>query len=172
MTGIKTPRREVPNEELRIALQNEDNQAMIKTVTHKYRSSISQEDLHRCGLHGLWRALQYHQDGRGQKFTTSLFRFVDWECKKELKKANSQKKALSLEAINVEVPYFEKDDDPEHLRECLKLLPKKESQLVDMYYFRNMTLEQIGRANQYTKEAARQKLGKAIQNLAKIYTKE
>lgn len=153
-------------------MRNEDNQNIIKTVTNKYRAIISIDDLQRCGLHGLWRALQYHQDGRGQKFTTSLYRFVDWECKKELNRITKQRKNVSLETIKIDVPYWGPTEDTEHLRECLKLLPKPESQLVDMYYFRDMTLEEIGRNNRYTKEAARQKLNKAVQKLTKIYTKD
>lgn len=153
-------------------MQNEDNQGIIRTVANKYRSILRPEELDRCGLHGLWRALQYHQDGRGQKFTTSLYRFVDWECKKELNKSNKQKKTLSLDNIKIDPPYSGRSEDNEHLHECLRLLPKSESELVDMYYFRDMTLEEIGRYNKYTKEAARQKLGKAIQKLGKIYSKD
>jgi len=144
---------------------------------------IDRQDLDTCGLFGLWRALQYHQDGRGQKFTTSLYRFVDWECKKELKKKQVKaggRKVRSLDAddgkktfkIDVEDKSIAPAEEAKHLRECLRLLPKSESQLVDMYYFREMTLEQIGRQYGYTKEAARQKLNKAVEKLRKIYTKE
>jgi RNA polymerase sigma factor (sigma-70 family) len=185
MTGtrIPTPRREVGNEEIRVAMTNKDNRGIIKTVTNKYGKMINKQDLDTCGLYGLWRALQYHQDGRGQKFTTSLYRFVDWECKKELKKKQA-KRTISLDAeyqsgqskkkwrLDVEDRSIVPEQEAKHLRECLKLLPKNESQLVDMYYFMEMTLEQIGRNFGYTKEAARQKLNKAVQKLRKVYTKE
>lgn len=153
------------------AMRNQDNKSIIRKVTNRYISSISKDELNRCGWHGLWKALSYHQDGRGQKFTTSLYRFVDWECKRLLKRSNFSKN-ISLEGAKIDIPYSEGREDIEHLRECLKLLPKNESELVDMKYFREMTLEEIGAVYGYTKENARQKLARVMEKLHKIYIKE
>jgi RNA polymerase sigma factor (sigma-70 family) len=152
-------------------MRNKDNLGIIKSVTNKYIKSIRKDELYRCGLHGLWRVLQYHRDGMGQKFTTSLYKFVDWECKKRLKERKREKRQIPIDTLAIDIADKTKDESISHLLECMTMLPKPYYDILDMYYFQDMTLEEIGNRLGFTKEAARQNINKAEEKLHRIYTK-
>jgi RNA polymerase sigma factor (sigma-70 family) len=162
-------RRFVSNEEFEAALRNTDNDKIIKKVLSQYINVLSKEDLHDCGLHGLWRCLGYHRDGMGKLFTTNLWWFVDNECKRILKK-NSTKNVVSIcndiEAKN------ENEDLRNHLLECIDLLKPKYKQVLIQYYFEKRTMDEIGRLNNYSKETASQNIKKAMSRLREIYVKQ
>lgn len=151
-----------------------DNRNIMHSVTNKYSSVISLEDLHSCALKALWRCLGYHEDGHGQKFTTSLWRFTDWECKRELLKCNQERKkakVISTEDIteNFDIEGPDIKEDVQDLKECIKLLKHNDKELIQQYYFDRRTMEEIGSIHGYSKEAARQKISRAVSNLRKIF---
>lgn len=74
------------------AFGDKNNVNIIKKVTIRYSKIIQEDDLISCGIHALWRALRSHDVKYGQKFTTSLYRFCEWECKRELRKKNRKNK--------------------------------------------------------------------------------
>jgi DNA-directed RNA polymerase specialized sigma24 family protein len=189
MTKKPRPRRAISNQEFEKALLNSDNANIIKAVTQRFLGVLSSEDLKACGLQALWRCLQYHQDRFGQKFTTSLHRLTDWECKRELRKQRGGKINGKIKRAAVIVPLYDQavfvfpededflgnnlynplNEDLEHIRERMKHLPFEwQRKVVEQYYFRHMTMEQIGKANGYSKEAARQKLKKTMVLLRRL----
>ena len=80
----------VTDEQFEIAYDNQDNKNIIKAVTKKYANKLSTDSQRTCGMYGLWRCIQNHDDKYGRKFTTSLFIHVDWECKRELAMMNKK----------------------------------------------------------------------------------
>jgi len=179
------PRRAISDTEFNEALANSDNANIIKAVTQRYCGVLSSDDLRACGLHALWRCLQYHDPSYGQKFTTSLHRFTDWECKRELRKQRGGKTKRAVVIVplyeqSVETLHENQDflgnnlynplnEELEHVRERMGQLPFDwQRQVVEQYYFKHMTMEQIGRANGYSKEAARQKINKALTCLRRL----
>jgi RNA polymerase sigma factor (sigma-70 family) len=173
MTRTKLTRKEVTDEEFRQALANKDNEKVIKSVLSRYYSIIPAEDLEACGLEALWRCLGYHKEGKGNKFTTSLWTFTNWECKRLLKKIRRQ---ASTHTVNIstietkekfEVPVPLDNPDVVHLRECITMLKPGDRELIQQYYFDRHTMEEIGNLHGYSKEAARQKINGALQELRK-----
>ena len=162
-------RKVVSNEEFEQALNNTDYKKVIKKVLGHYANSLTSEELHDCGLHGLWRFLGYHQTNKGKKDTTNLWWFVSNECKRAMRKRLSAKPAVSIE-FDIENP----QDNPEvqHIRECISLLPKHYQNVLKQYYFEKRTMEEIGKLNDYTKETARQKINKALNQLREIYLQQ
>lgn len=171
MTRTKLVRKQVSDEEFKQALANKDNEKVIKAVLSRYYSVIPADDLETCGLEGLWRCLGYHKDGKGNKFTTSLWRFTEWECKRALKKLRRQASTINMSTIETkekfEVPVPLDNPDIVHLHECIALLKPMERELIKQYYFDRHTMEEIGNIHGYSKEAARQKINKALQELRK-----
>jgi len=163
-----------------------DNRNVIKGVLRKYGKQLAKDDLHTCGLNALWRTLQYHQDKYNQKFTTSLHRFTDWECKRELRKKRGGRGRVKP----VEVPYADMlniaardnsnssfriggcdpaDDDLRHVTECIDLLDDDlQREVIRAYYFEHLTMEQIGKRNGYSKETARKNLRAAVDALREL----
>ena len=151
----------ITDEEFEEALRNKDNIRIIKSVTKKYSGQLSEDTQKSCGLHGLWRCIKNHDDSYGRKFTTSLFMHVDWECKRELC-AQNRKPLLSLGESDgqIESPPPNKD-----VSEILDSLTENQKKIMHQRFFENKTLEEIGKSEGYSKEAARQNINKIILKL-------
>ena len=149
------------------ALRDVSNQKVMISVINSFgirrdkRQEIMQAAMLRC--------LQKHDACRGQQFTTSLHRFTRWECQNFIRSAMRAPKMVSLVDIpEPAVPVHARQDEIDHIHECLTLLSRKDRVLVQQYYLDNMTLEEIGRKNHYSREAARQNLAKATSRLRRL----
>jgi RNA polymerase sigma factor (sigma-70 family) len=165
----------VTDAEFRQALSDKNNKNIINSVLSHYYNIIPQDDLESCGLDALWRCLGYHQADKGNKFTTSLWKFTTWECRRKLKeiRRHTLHRVVNISTIEkddkFDIPEPKQNPDIEHLRECINLLPFKDKQIIQEYYFDRYTMEQIGQLHNYSKEAASQKINKAVNKLRKRY---
>lgn len=57
------------------------------------------------------------------------------------------------------------------VRECLPFLNEIDRKVINQYYFDGRTFEEIGQINGYSKETARKKVNKGLDNLKKIIEK-
>lgn len=157
-------KREISDEEFARAFRDRDNVGIIRGVTQSF-TQLGQDERDSCALNGLWRTLMYHQDGKGNKFTTSLHRFVRWECQRALSR---QKKAPPpLPSVNIPDPSYsqeqtEREDTLSHIRDRLLSLPEPLRVAVEDYYFNNMTMQAIGNKHGYSKESARLKIRRGL----------
>ena len=153
----------VTNEEFEKAYGNQDNKNIIRSATKKYSKTLSDDERERCGMHGLWRCIQSHDPKYKRKFTTSLFIHVDWECKREIAQIN-RRTDLHLGNLDKEIS----ESYPlGHFDDIVGELPEKEKSLIYQRFYENKTLEEIGRSQGYSKEAARQNINKIIIDLKK-----
>lgn len=90
-------KKDISDIEFEKAFGDKNNVNIIKMVTIRYSKIIQEDDLISCGIYALWRALRSHDAKYGQKFTTSLYRFCEWECKRELRKKNKKNKYYILD---------------------------------------------------------------------------
>ena len=153
--------REVTNEEFETAYGNQDNKNIIKAATKKYSSKLSKAAQKTCGLHGLWRCIQNHADKYGRKFTTSLFIHVDWECKRELG-ILSRKPLSFLGECDNEIASPPPSGE---ISDILEPLSDKQKEIMYQRFYENRTLEEIGKKQGYSKEAARQNINKILSKL-------
>jgi len=150
--------KQITDEELRKAINDPANQDMIRRVCSYYTKTLSQEALKACGDAAIWRCLQSHRDDMGQKFTSSLYRFIHWECLREINESKS--------------PYVELPDeigvsheDPVQaiiLQECLEILPEEARQIVVARYIENRTLADIGEIHHYSKQGIQNILARSL----------
>lgn len=153
--------RTVTDQQFETAYKNQDNKNIIRSVTNGYSGQLSKDEQGVCGMYGLWRCLQNHDERYGRKFTTSLFIHVDWECKRELSRINKKRMTpLGEQAENIEAT-IESSDIPE----ILEFLSEKQKNIVIQRFYENRTLEEIGQSQGYSKEAARQNINKIIKKL-------
>ena len=151
----------VTDKEFEEAYSNQDNKNIIKAATKKYSNKLSEDAQKTCGMHGLWRCIQNHDDSYGRKFTTSLFIHVDWECKREIGVMN-RKAMSSLGENDIDIPSPAVSGE---YSEILETLPEKQKKIMYQRFFENKTLEEIGKSEGYSKEAARQNINKIILKL-------
>ena len=125
----------------------DDNVNIIRKVTAKYASVIHSDDLRTCGLNALWRTLQCHDPKYNQKFTTSLYRFVEWECQRELRRRRT--KVLSLTVpLEQAAPHEVTEDslpsaDVELVREAISMLDEQDRELVELRFRDEIILDDL-----------------------------
>lgn len=151
----------VSNEEFEKAYGDQNNKNIIKSVTKKYSPVLSEDTQKTCGMHGLWRCIQNHDDKYGRKFTTSLFLHVDWECKREI--GILKRKPVSfLGELDTEIPGPVASGE---ISDILDELNEEQKEIMYQRFYENRTLEEIGKKQGYSKEAARQNINKIISKL-------
>ncbi len=153
--------RQVTDEEFEKAYSNQDNRNIIEAVTKKYANKLSKDTQKSCGMYGLWRCIQNHDDKYGRKFTTSLFIHVDWECKREL----SSMKKKSLSSLGDQDETIPSPSSSGDLSEMIESLPDNQKEIIKQRFCENRTLEEIGNNQGYSKEAARQNINKILSKL-------
>lgn len=155
-------RRYVSNDEFNKALNNEDNIKMIKSITGRYANILSEEDRRSAGLDGLWRALGYHQEGKGNKFTTSLYMFLNHECRRWLAQQNRYMKTQSL---TDNLPAKSDNPDIVDLRNCIDNLDSSEKLLIVDYYINKKSLSLLSKENNDTIDNTKIKIAQAFSKL-------
>lgn len=154
--------KKVTNEQFNREYKKQDNLNIMNSATKKYSKYLSPDIQKRCGMHGLWRCIQNHDDKYGRKFTTSLFIHVVWECKREMTALH--KKPISfLGDSDKEIP-SENKANPD-ISEIMEMLSEEQKNILFQRFYENKTLEEIGKTMGYSKEAARQNINKIIQKV-------
>lgn len=184
-----TTRRTVTNDEFTRAWQGvdevsrkeaSDNRNVLKKVVNGYRS-LTKDERYACAIRALWNCLAGHESGRGNKFTTSLWRFAHWACRNELreKKAHAESRLtlselpliqrhVSDETMNGPEPIREEQDGRmQLLMESIEALPESwQRRVLQQYYFEDLTCDEIGYRNGgYSKEKARLRVEEALTQL-------
>ena len=168
MNQLKHQKKEVTNQQFEAEYKNEDNRKIINKVLSLYKGDLPDETLKDCGLNGLWRCLQFHEPSKGNKLTTSLWRFVHWACeneKKKLRTLKSQKRNRSIELFDIEDSTTVSMDI---FNDIDSMLDNESSSIIRLRFVEKMTLKEIGAKFGYTKEAARQKLNYALAEVKRL----
>jgi RNA polymerase sigma factor (sigma-70 family) len=102
-----------------------DNRGIIKAVLKRYSFQLESDDLESIGMYALWKCLRYHVDGY-QKFTTNLYRFVHWECQRELgkKKPKEREEVYAAKRMSRQEEEYFQEKTVAEVREHMTLLPK------------------------------------------------
>ena len=167
--GEAMSRRIVTNDQINAALAVDDNMNIIRKVTARYSSAIHPDDLRTCGLNALWRTLQCHDPSYNQKFTTSLYRFTEWECQRELRRRRT--KVLSLTVpLEQAAPDDVADEclpstDIEMVREAISALDEQDREIIQFHFIEGHSLRDASRRFGFSKQMARKKKQEALRKL-------
>jgi RNA polymerase sigma factor (sigma-70 family) len=135
-------------------------------------------------MQALWRALQYHDPDHasGQKFTTTLYRFVHWECDREAARAaaeRAKRRAQDIDAVPEEqLPQKNRRRRHDHgregrllmelVREKLPVLSGTSRLVLRQYYLESRSMEEIALLRDCSKEKVRKLLGRAVGRLRQL----
>lgn len=158
----------------------QDNRGIIRGVARRYSNILSRDELESCGLVAIWRCLRKHDTTYNRKFTSSLHQFMIWECIKALGERKSLRKKKKpdmyyhiglkrhFDSTTEEIYDEESGHLIGHIKETLSGMKYSNKCMIRDYFYRDKTFEQIGQMNGYTKEAARQKVGDAVNSLYQL----
>lgn len=169
----KIDHRSISNEEFESAWKDTNNQKIIRRILYKYARWLSVDDLETCGLMALWNALACHQPSFQQKFTSSLYRFVQWEVRRRLDREKKVRRRheegdVSIMVDNRHLISTRKHEQLEYIKERLVMLPDQAQTIVRRFYFEGKGVEEIASDLSQSKEAVRQQLLKAVARLKEL----
>lgn len=172
---MEQTRKEITSEEFSKAWNDKTNQRIVHKVSKWYYKNMPYMDIDSACMRAVTRALEYYNPIHKQKFTSSLYRILKWEINREYKKYKKYiSRNVSLDQGKAKLPknrHFEnvqKKEDIEHILDRMNCMKSDLRIVIRQYYLEQMTLEEVGKANGYCYERARQKLQIAIHQLKQI----
>lgn len=165
----------VTNDDYERAYNDLDNQRIMLAASSSFVNKLTPEARAEQMRIALFRCLLKFDPSRGKKFTTSLFEYTKWAC---LNAVRDRKRIKHRSMISIEdqpeptSPINPNQEDIDHIRECMGFLNPRDRSIIDQYYIQNMTLDEIGKSNAYTRQAASQNLTRATQRLRRICCRE
>jgi RNA polymerase sigma factor (sigma-70 family) len=155
--------KDVTNAEFEHAISDQDNRNIIKSVCNQYRNILEEDVLNSCGLNGLWQCLKSHDDAYGNKFTTSLYKFVDWQCKGQVCAQIRGSHAELIDTVDTSPAILDKMI----IHEYVEKLSLKHQAVIYGKFFENKNYAEIARDMGCSREYVRQMLNKALKLLRK-----
>ena len=153
---------EITNEEFKLALSSK-NKSIMNLASLPYLRFLSKEELEGCKLIGLWLALQ-HYDSAKSKFTTYLYNRVKWQCQDALKEVHSDVTTSGNLDCLVDGKFLE-----DTIEELIQPVDNESQKVISQRFREKMTLEQIGKANKYSRTTAQKRIQKSLKELRKVY---
>lgn len=126
---------------------------IMNAVGSKYRS-IDPDQLDSIKLNTLWECSKKYNPNRGTKFTSFLYQNLVFAFKNELKRNIRE---FPTESIELNTPARASNNT-----DIFDGMPKEYANLLEQKYIYNMTMNEIGRKNGYSRETARRKVAKAV----------
>jgi len=131
---------------------------MITKLVVQYASTLTPDILAAAGDMALWRCLQSYDPSFGQKVSSSLYRFVHWECLRAIKDNKCKNISISSDVIG--------DEELVSIRmildDYLSLLPRKARRIVEARFLENRTLDEIARVEGYSKQGIKDIVDRSI----------
>lgn len=126
---------------------------IMNAVGSRYRS-IDPDQLDSIKLNTLWECSKKYNPNRGTKFTSYLYQNLVFAFKNELKKNIRE---FPTETIELNTPAR-----ANNTTDIFDGMPKEYANLLEQKYVYNMTMNEIGDRNGYSRETARRKVAKAV----------
>lgn len=138
------------------ALESSDCSKVMHSVCYRYNKKLHKDDAKSLKLQTLWECCQKYDPNHPKKtkFTSFLYQQLDYKIKNLLKKYKKEKTNVAYQ----NPIYLESNLE----FEILESLREEEKNILKQYYLKNMTMEEIGKANGYSRETARRRLKKVI----------
>jgi RNA polymerase sigma factor (sigma-70 family) len=141
-----------------------NNKNILFAAAKKYRFSLNVDEIQSCADLALWKCLINHDHAYKRKFTTSLFKFMAWECLHMIREKTNNDQFLYDTIDN-------KQKEPDNFIDAQIYLDKltlNDRNVLCDRFFNHMTLSEIGNKYSYSKETARRRVLKAMDNLRNI----
>ena len=150
----------VDNEIFNTAYRNKEYKSVLQKAVRRFKLNIPHDDLCRCKLMALWKALQRFDPNRKTRFTSYLYRKTVWECLDYLAAVKRDRHVRHDNIYNItKTPKYNR------FEVMIEGLSQEYQNIMRQKFVDQMTLHEIGRANGYSYETARQKIAKAIKCL-------
>ncbi len=139
-------------------LKNKDITNIMSAACWPYSYNIDKDEISSLQMDTLWSCIQKYDPERGSKFTSYLYQQLSFALRTKVKK---KKKEYASEKIEENTP-CNKFQSEMNCYDMLEGLPENVSNIIKQRFVKNMTMNEIGTENGYSRETARRKLIKAV----------
>lgn len=168
---------DILNREFEYQLKEPNNWNLMKRFFRQYKFQLDQDERYEWALTALWKAVKGHRYDMGQKFTTSLWRYLGWEFnrivqrKKAWKTRREQLSGIPLEDIAEpvrenaeEIAYANR----EFLSGLVQRLPRDQRIIVTEYYLNGRSMDEACVAARLTPDSGKSHLDKALARMREL----
>ena len=126
---------------------------------------LTDEEIHTCVLHAIWKAIKNYEPDKGAKFTSYLYSGIVIECIEQLKFNNIQKNCKQIDTdqyfeYNTDIPKIDAIDAINYLIE-----EGEDKELLIDKFCNNLTLRELSKKNNITGEGVRFKIQKSMKKI-------
>lgn len=151
------------NKKIEEALQDINIIKIMNRASKRFKNQLDKDTIYTCQLNALWKTFVNHDEKKGAKFTTYLYKGVFIECMKEIKFLNKnicQKKLHDNIACNKDVFV---------MTDILDELPDVYEKNLIIDKMSNMTIAEMSKKYSKNRESVRKKIHKITDKIRKKF---
>jgi len=142
--------------------ESSDVQNIMNKVANRYRRAIDFDDIESIKMQILWRCIDRYDPDRGTKFTSYLYQQLSFAYKNKLKKKRREFNVDKIESVDRKIQHVM------DVRDIMTGLDPEHADVLNKRFYHNMTMQEIGKSNGYSRETARRRLGAALKICKKM----
>ena len=137
--------------------------SIMRAVESRYKNTIDSDDLSSISYETLWNCINKFDINRGAKFTSYLYQQLNYAFKNQLKRDNKNR---SHATDNIEKSFSE--DVRLEVMDIINSMPDDLGKVLQQRFIDNMTIQEIGKHNGYSRETARRRIKKAFRKCREL----
>ena len=142
--------------------ESSDVQNIMNKVANRYRTAIDFDDLESIKMQTLWRCIDRYDPDKGTKFTSYLYQQLSFAFKNKLKKKRKEYNVDTLESVDRKI------QNAMEVKDMITGLDPEHADILNKRFYHNMTMQEIGTSNGYSRETARRRLKAALKICKKM----
>ena len=142
--------------------KSSDVQNIMNKVANRYRTAIDFDDLESIKMQTLWRCIDRYDPDKGTKFTSYLYQQLSFAFKNKLKKKRKEHNVDTLESVDRKI------QNAMEVKDMITGLDPEHADILNKRFYYNMTMQEIGTSNGYSRETARRRLKAALKICKKM----
>ena len=142
--------------------ESSDVQNIMNKVANRYRTAIDFDDIESIKMQTLWRCIDRYDPEKGTKFTSYLYQQLSFAFKNKLKKKRREYNVETLESVDRKAEYSMQ------VKDMITGLEPEYADVLNKRFYYNMTMQEIGKSNGYSRETARRRLKAALKICKKM----
>jgi len=147
------------NQKINEAMKDENILKIMNKASKRFKNQLDTDTIKTCQLNALWKTFLNHDETKGAKFTTYLYKGVFIECMKEIKFSNKYKLSCKL---HDNIPSFK---DHFLMTDLIDEFKNEEDKNLIMDRLSNMTISEISEKYGKNRESIRRKIHKLADSI-------
>lgn len=164
----------VNNEFFQEAINNDYYKKILYKVCNKNLKNVcTKDEIQSIAMDTLWNCIKKYKTNSKTKFSSYLYRSIENNSRRILsKKIKQHREKQILENVHTELSYdMSSYFEAKEILDSLKEIDEISHELLIQKFYYGMTHKEIGDLHGYTKEAARKKIKKALEQCRNIVYK-